>query len=277
MKSLRKPSVRVNNFVIVVFAFLILQGCSKEAPKTDYIAKVNDSYLTADHLSGMMDTSARNNFYKSEIIRNWINQELLYQQAVKEGITDDPKYKSIINDTKKNLAAALLLKSIYDKQELVYSMEDLVEFFLKHKEEFGLINDSYLLNIAEFSNEDKAVEFRDIVMENDWTKATDRLKGGTGLIYNKYRTLLAEQEISPLDVQRIVPELYPREVSIVFGDERSNYKIVQVLEKYSKGTIPPFELIKGKVENRFLAEEKDKFISQYINSLYKENDIKVKN
>lgn len=277
MKSLGKPSVRINNFALEVFVFLTLAGCSKDAPKTDYIAKVNDSYLTADQLSEMMDTSARNNFYKNEIIRNWINQELLYQQALKEGIGDDGKYKRIINDSKKNLAASLLLKNVYDKQELVYEMEDLIEFFLEHKEEFGLFNDSYLLNIAEFNSEDKAVEFRTFVMENSWVKAADRLKEDAGIVNNKYRILLAEKEISPLDIQRMVPELYPQEVSIVFGDEKSNFKVIQVLEKYNKGTIPPFELLKEKVESRYLAQEKDKFISQYIKNLYEENDIEVKN
>jgi len=277
MKSLRKPSVRINNLVVGVFVVLNLMGCSKDAPKTDYVAKVNDSYLTAGQLSEMMDTSDRHNFYKSEIIRNWINQELLYQQALKEDIVDEAEYNRIINDSKKNLASALLLKSIYEKHELVYEMEDLVEFFLKHKGEFGLFDDSYLLNIAEFNNEDKAVEFRAIVIENDWLKAANRLKEDAGIIDNKYRVLLAEQEISSLDVQRMVPELYPREISIVFGDEKSNYKIVQVLEKYNKGTIPPFELIKREVENRFLAQEKEKFITQYIKSLYEDNDIEVKN
>jgi hypothetical protein len=276
MKSLRKPSVRINN-LIGVFVALNLMGCSKDPPKTDYVAKVNDSYLTAGQLSEMMDTSDKHNFYKSEIIRNWINQELLYQQALKEDIVDRAEYNRIIKDSKKNLASALLLKNIYEKHELVYEMEDLVEFFLKHKAEFGLFDDSYLLNIAEFTNEDKAVEFRAIVIENDWLKAANQLKEDAGIIDNKYKVLLAEQEISSLDVQRVVPELYPREVSIVFGDEKSNYKIVQVLEKYNKGTIPPFELIKREVENRFLAQEKEKFITQYIKSLYEDNDIEVKN
>jgi hypothetical protein len=277
MKSLRKPSVRISSFIIGVFVLLTLTGCSKEAPKKDYIAKVNDTFLTTDQLSEMMDTSGRNNFYKNEIIRNWINQELLYQQALKEGIVDEIQYNRIIDDSKKSLAAALLLKNIYDKQELVYEMEDLVEFFLEHKEEFGLFNDSYLLNIAMFNSEDKAIEFRNLVMEGDWMKASDRLKEDTGIINNRQGILLAEREISPVDVQRMVPELFPREVSIVFGDDRSNYKIVQVLGKYSKGTIPPFELIKDKVESRFLAKEKDKFITRYIRNLYEENDIEVKN
>jgi hypothetical protein len=276
MKSLRKPSVRINN-LIGVFVALNLMSCSKDTPKADYVAKVNDSYLTAGQLSEMMDTSDKHNFYKSEIIRNWINQELLYQQALREDIVDEVEYNRIIKDSKKNLASALLLKNIYEKHELVYEMEDLVEFFLKHKAEFGLFDDSYLLNIAEFTNEDKAVEFRAIVIENDWLKAANQLKEDAGIIDNKYKVLLAEQEISSLDVQRVVPELYPREVSIVFGDKKSNYKIVQVLEKYNKGTIPPFELIKREVENRFLAQEKEKFITQYIKSLYEDNDIEVKN
>ena len=277
MKSLKELLTRINNFAVIIFALLSLPGCSKDTPKTDYIAKVNDSYLTTGQLSGMMDTSNKNNFYRSEIIRNWINQELLYQEALKEGIADEEEYNRIINDSKKALASALLLKNIYEKHELIYEMKDLENYFEKHKDEFGLFNQSYLLNLAEFANEDKAVQFRSFVIESDWSQAADHLKGDSEVIENKYRLLLTEQEINPLDVQRIVPELYPQEVSIVFGDKKSNYKIVQLLEKYDKGTIPPFELIKKDVENRFLAQEKEKFITQYIESLYEDNDIEVKN
>jgi hypothetical protein len=74
-----------------------------------------------------------------------------------------------------------------------------------------------------------------------------------------------------------VSELYPDEISIVINADTSRYLIIQVVDKYSGGTILPFNLIKEKVEKRFILKEKRKFINEYIKRLYANNDIEVKN
>jgi len=273
---LKKHLLKRNNLYMVLFTAVFIAGCGKEPDKKDYVARVNDSFLTKNDLDEMSDTSFRNNFYKSELIRNWIDKELLYQEAVNEGIIDEEEFKRIINNSQRELAGVLLLKQVSDQYEFVYSKDDLEKFYQLYNDEFKLTDDAYLLNIAEFSNEDEAIDFRNSVLQNEWQKVIESVKY-SDILKKQDNVLLSENEIYPLAVRNILQELNPQEFSIIINTDTTDYTIIQVIEKYTEGTIPPFELIKEKVEKRFVSLEKRKFINEYIKKLYAENDIEVKN
>ncbi len=67
-----------------MLAAVIYTGCGRQNPPKKYVAKVNDSYLTKDELLNLADTSKGIKQYKSEIIRDWINREVLYKEALKK-------------------------------------------------------------------------------------------------------------------------------------------------------------------------------------------------
>jgi len=276
IQNLKKHLWKRNNLHIFLLTTVLITGCSKEPDKKDYVARVNDSFLTKNDLDEMSDTSFGNNFYKSEIIRSWIDEELLYQQAVSEGIIDENEFKRIINNSQRELAGVLLLKQVSDKYEFDYNKDDLEKFYQLYNDEFKLTGDAYLLNIAEFSNEDEAIDFRNSVLQNEWQRVIESAKHND-ILKKQDNVLLGENEIYPLPVRNILQELYPQEISIVINTDTAKYTIIQVIEKYTEGTIPPFELIKEKVEKRFVSLEKRKFINEYIKKLYAENEIEVKN
>lgn len=275
IQNLKKHLWNRNNLYIVFFTAVVI-GCGKETDKKDYVARVNDSFLTKNDLEEISDTSFGNNFYRNEIIRNWIDEELLYQQAVNEGIIDDEEFIKIINNSRRELAGVLLLRQVSDQYEFDYDDDDLEKFYQLYNEEFKITGDAYLLNIVEFSKEEDAIDFRNSVLQDEWQKVieSDKFKD---VLKKQDNVLVNENEIYPLFTRDILQELYPREISIVINSDTTNYEIIQVLEKYPDGTIPPFELIKGKVEKRFVSLEKRKFINEYIKKLYAENEIEVKN
>ncbi|MEO8398629.1 MAG: peptidylprolyl isomerase [Ignavibacteriaceae bacterium] len=252
-------------------------GCSKEKPKVDYVAKVNDSYLTEDELSSIMNSPKGKNFYREEVIRNWINTELLYQEARSEGITKDENFTKIIEDSKKNLAVAKLLQKHYDDIESSVDTKEIETFFEEHKDEFKTTDNYYIINFISFTNEDKAVQFRSSALENDWDKSLKDFKSDPSINYENINWYLSEYEIEPISLLRIIKELNPNEISIVFADEQNKYIIVQLINKIDKGVIPPFNLISENVAKRFLAEKKAKGISEYVKELYSKNEIDVKN
>lgn len=287
IRNLKKHLNPENSRLLIFFTAVLLSGCGKEPPVADYAAKVNDSYLMENDLSEMIDTSYgvicssdgqdANNFYREEIIRNWIDKELLYQQAVKEKITDRNDFKKIIDNTNKTLAGTLLLQQISDGYNVVFNSDDLEKFYQSRKEEFRLIKNSYLLNVAGFSSEPEAIKFRSLVIQTDWETALSRSEKEALTFIQKTPILLEEDEIYPSTLKNFLPELYKHEVSIVLKSEPDIYTVAQILERYPEGTIPPFDLIKVKVESRYIAIEKQRFVSEYIKRIYSANDIEVKN
>ena len=82
MKKLSK--VINKKFGIILLSAVALTGCGKEEPKKDFIARVDESYLTKKELSADLDTAQLQESHKNEYIRNWVETELLYQEAIRE-------------------------------------------------------------------------------------------------------------------------------------------------------------------------------------------------
>jgi hypothetical protein len=268
--------LKTNNLIItLVSAATLFTGCGKETPQRDFIAKVNNTYLSKEDLQIMIDSVPGSNQFRSEIIRNWVNRECLYQQAVKEGILKSNEYQKIIEDSKKELAAAMMLKKFYEDKETSIDDKSLETYYVSHNDLFKLNNDAYLLDRINFTNEDKAIQFRTTVIESNWNKASNVFKKDASRII--LNTLVDEIEIHPAGLLRIVEELDPKEISIVVNTGDNNYSVVQLIEKYSKGTIPPLDVIKDRVSSIYISEKKEIQFSKYVEGLYSQNDIEIKN
>jgi hypothetical protein len=277
MMSLIRHLSRLKKISLMLIAASILTGCGKEQPKTEYVARVNDAYLTKKELASLIDTTMVNTLYKSEVLRNWINREILFQKAKKEGILLQDDYKGLIKNSGKELAGALLLDSYISSVTINFEQRDLINYFEANSNDFKLPDKTYLLNIIHFSDEDRAVEFRSLVIDSDWQKAMNVFYGDSAIISIESKLLLREQDVYSIKVLRVVKRLHPLEISIVISEREGYYTVVQVLEKYLKGSLPSFVLIKQDVERRFTAEKRKELMEKYMKDLYSKNEIEVIN
>jgi hypothetical protein len=235
MMSFKKHLVNKKKISLFYIAAILLLGCAEEMKEEDYVARVNDAYLSAS------------TFYKSEVIRNWINRELMFQKAVEEGILEEKKYKKLIKNTERELAAALLLNQYVSGQKISFELADLRSYFEENRDEFKLAKNAYLLNIIHFTDEDRAVEFRAGFLTNGWDSTLVNLENDSTIIDVWNKVLFNEQDIFPPTVLRVVKRLHPPEISIVISEGSGYYSIVQVLGKYIKGSLPPFDVIKDEI------------------------------
>lgn len=277
MINLKRHLSLLNKISLVLVAAAILTGCGKEQPKTEYVARVNDAYLTKKELASLIDTTSVNTLHKSEVIRNWINREILFQKAKKEGILQQDDYKGLIKNSGKELAGVLLLDSYISSVTINFEQRDLINYFEENSNDFKLRDKTYLLNIIHFSNEDRAVEFRSLVIDSDWKKAMNVFYGDSAIISLESKLLLREQDVYSIKVLRVVKRLHPLEISIVISEREGYYTVVQVLKKYLEGSLPSFALIKQDVERRFIAEKRKELMENYMKDLYSRNEIEVIN
>lgn len=269
--------LNLNNALILIFILLALNGCTKEKQNKKYVARVNNQYLTEQELDGMINKTSENHLYRSEIIRDWINREVLYQEAVKKGILNDEDFKNIIERSRKEIAASLLLKKVFLDQKNNVNEVMAMDFYKNNIDDFKTFYNAFLVNRVTFNNEEDASRFHSQALETNWDSALSVIRQDTSLISNESKKLLYEYEIQPVSLIKIIKELLPGEVSIVVKDEMGNYEITQLLQKFDKNTILPFDLVKSKVDERFLVRQKDSLINNYIKDLYSKNEIEVKN
>jgi hypothetical protein len=269
---LNKPLTKI----LFLFGVLIFAACSKEQKKDDFVARVNDSYLTREDFASLADTANLNSAQKEQVIKNWIYQEVLFQAADKEGITNREDYLNIVNKSSNELAAAMLIDDYVSKEKINYSDEDLIKYYESNKNYFRLNTDAYLINKVTFNNEDNAIKFRSLALDSEWKKAVSAFVNDSSLIINTVSDLVEESNIYPVQLSRIIKDFYLEEISIVITNKPGYYSIVQLLNKLGKESVPPFELIKAKVEKRFIAEKKKALVEEYLKNLYSQNEIEIK-
>lgn len=272
----KKHLKRINIVLIALLTATLIAGCQESSDKTDYVARVNDSYLSGSDLLEILDSANVDDNFKAEVIRNWILKELLYQEAISEGILNKRDFKSILEKSKKELAGSILLKNFSSNVTLDYQPREVEEYYTLNKREFNFRSNSFKLNIATFSNQNNAVQFRFLLLSSGWDEALSQHSDDATLLSVSDGIILSEQDIYPQKLARIVNGLRPPEISIVISDDAGYHTVAQVLNNFKKGTIPPFDIIKESVEERFIADKKKQLLDNYIDELYSKSDIEIK-
>lgn len=276
MSSKRHLSLK-SKIEFLIFAAIIISGCGEEQPESKYVARVNNVYLSEEELAQMVDTNSSGVLLKNEIIRNWINREILFQEAEKNGILEQSDYQRIMKNSGRELAGTFLMNKYVNGKTININQRDVLEFYKQQASEFKLTEDSYLLNIIHFSNQDRAVEFRSILLDSDWQKAMNLFNSNSTIISSKSKMLVNERDLYSQKVLRVVQRLLPPEISIVIAEQEGYYTVVQVLEKYPKGSLPPFEIVKQDVKKRYLEEKRKELLEAYLSDLYSNNEIEIIN
>jgi hypothetical protein len=252
-------------------------NCTKKVPPANYAARVNDSYLTSEEFASLLDTSNGSKQYKSEIIHNWVNSEVLYLEAKKEGILKKAEFNRIMDESKINLAGSLLIQKYLENAKLHIDSSDVFHYYIENRDQFKVFGNSYIINRVDFSNEDRAVRFRSTVLEVGWNPALKIYLNDSSLTNYQVNKLINEPDVHPVSLLRVLNELYPKEVSIVIPNDTGGYIVVQLLNTLQMGTIPPFNVIRNEVQNRYLAKKRVDLLKSFMQHLYEEYDIEIKN
>lgn len=276
MKSLQKL-LKKNNILIALITAAFLMSCGEEKPKANYIARVNNSYLSEKEFEKLANSSTLKGKFREEIIRQWIEKEMLFQQAISEDITDDPQYKMIIENSRKELAASFLLKKIVDDTSIKFESEDLEKYYQKYNSHFTARQKIFLINKIEFENEEQAIQFRTAAVESDWSKSLNAFSSDSVFLSSSSDVLLTESDFFSAAAARIANGLLANEISIVFKNQNQHYEIIQLIQKFESGDLLPFQVVRKDVETAFIEDKSKDVIDAYLKDLYSKYKIEIKN
>ncbi|PKL82377.1 MAG: hypothetical protein CVV24_10345 [Ignavibacteriae bacterium HGW-Ignavibacteriae-3] len=260
----------------VVFVSLGIAACSKEKKSDKYVVKINDAVLTEDQIQA----SLAENFYRGktriEFINNWIEKEILYQEAVKEGILNESEFTSILARSQKELAAGLFIKKILEKEKSEPSEDEIIKYYENYRDDFKLTDDVFKLNSVYFNDFNAAVKFRDHALESSWKNSFNMLKNDPALIASESAQVYYKYQIQPVSLLRTVINLEKDEISVVIEPEPLKYAVFQLIEKYSRETLPPMELVRDDVKNRLSILKKNEIIKLYLDKLIADHNLEIK-
>lgn len=268
-KLLKISNLLTGLLIVTIF------GCGEKSDSKEFIARVNDSYLTNDDLAEM-DSLYEKGFSRTELIKRWVDKELLFQEAVKMNIDKQEEYNRIIDNSRRELASSMALNYYLDERIAKPSTAELEEFYESHKNEFKLENNFYTFNRATFNNELAAIKFRTKLLETDWEDATDYYSKDSSLVEFRKNIGLFKNEIYPIQLLNIIQVLYPGEISIVIEENPAKFSVVQSLQYFLNGSNAPFDVMRNKIEARFLASKREQYIAEFLQQLHSKNEIEIR-
>jgi peptidyl-prolyl cis-trans isomerase C len=123
----------------VVFVLSSLPGCKEEAPKGEVLAVVNDAVLTLEEFHSEIPLEyvvGLTPDQKMGFVDRWINTELVYQEALRQGLDREEEIAARLAQVRKELLAnEFLTREMSAKANI--SEEDIRRYFAEHEDEFN--------------------------------------------------------------------------------------------------------------------------------------------
>jgi len=267
--------MRGNCIFFLVLVYLIT-NCTK--PKVDekkVIVSIGSSELTLAMLKKEIPASLQTAVTKDQInsyVQQWIDTELIYQNALKLGMDLNQDFRYELEKAKKELLVRRYLNRILD-EDVKVEEEDIQKYYEENKENFAIAGDEIkTLHILVTTKAEANAVHRRIAGGEDFIEVAKEVS----LDYAKHKRI----ELDFFSRNDIVPEIANKVFRIRVGGLSSplqsdfGYHIFKILEKRQKGTYKEFDEVKMDIVNRLSSNEKSQQYKSLLIDL--RNKIRVK-
>jgi len=267
----------------IVFPLLwIATSCQTKHDDTgEYIARVDDKYLTTHKISEVVDTNAVQSDYQiREYVSRWVNSELLYKEAQRRGYDRDEKLNRMLEDIKRELAVNLLLENdIYAAKNIRVTQNEMMRYYNTHKKDFQLREDVININYLLTKDKGTANEFRRRIIEGmSWSQALHKLSADTTYARNvllsdtvKY---FKQSDLYPPELWKAAFSLTPGGISVPVTSTAGFY-LVTVNTIQHAGEIADFDYAVNEVKERLIIEKKRTMLDDLLKELRKKHKVEI--
>lgn len=270
--NLRYVTKNSNGCLLAMSLLLLCWNCKVPEEQQPVIATVGDEHLSLSEVIDEIPPHMRPRVNSSDIkeyVLRWVNNEVLYQEALGRKIDQNPDLKKQFERVKKELIINSLIQQTLNNQ-VVVSDEEVKAYYDSNQEEFTLSEDmvhAYHILVqtkgaanAIRSRLKKGESFEEIAKES----SSDSLNGGSwDLGY------FSKSEIIP-EISKVVFNIPNGNYSFPIKSE-FGYHIVKVLDKIKKGDTRKLAQVQEEIRRkltelkrqanyqRFLLQTKSKF------------------
>lgn len=240
----------------------ILISCGTNAPEENYLARVNNTYLTTDDLEVLSRLSPDGTIPEGQLesfVNSWIETELLAQQSLKYNLDENPDLQSRLESYRKKLLADMYIRHhIY--RNVTVSEADIREYYQENKQLFMRENDAADVTHYFSANEDTAMQVYDILRNGSPEEKQ--------LLYERNRP-----ETKIITRNDVIPEIG----NTVFGTQAMGvlnpiesdrgFHIIRVKQRFKAGSYKPVNMVRDEIRERLLISSQKDHYYQVLDSL----------
>jgi len=262
--------IKSGSLAASAFFLFFMWACSENSePPEGFVAQVNNEYLLNAELDysipvGMDKESSFS--LKKNVITRWINREIFFQTAKKEGLILSDKDKYQVDQFYKTL---LVQKFIDQKLNKVYriSDKDIEDYYQEHREEFKRAADEVHIVHLLLEHRDRAI-FNEISQSKSLQEIIEKHyfnEKSTSLMPNKDLSFIALNSL-PESFVKTLRRMKTGEISAPIKTE-FGYHFLQLFAKAKAGSYRDLELIKKHIKLRLIRDKREKDKKALLESL----------
>lgn len=259
--------------VTSVVLWLIIIQCNS-SKQENVVARVGKSTLTLEELKENLPDAYSEQITKDQninYVKQWIDRELLFQEAVNQKIDKDPIIKKRLEKMKEDLLAAELLNR-YSMQIHPDSIND------------SIVNKYYKKNLSQFVREKESVKYIDIAIDDSkkaWEVYSTLSKDNFVTLASKYsKTPTFDSsnipytaiENIPAEIRQSISSLHINSISTPIKT-LDGYHIINIIDIREKGELCSFSEVRGEIINQLVTINKKILIEKLLSDLRIKNSV----
>ena len=261
-KLTNRRKIRAASLIFLSSLFLI--ACEeKQLPPGKTVASVDNVRLSERELNEIMNAHAASSGEKKQIVNNWIEEQVYYNEAKEKGLLDKPDAKVLADENLKQIAKALLIDEFIRTRDFTVTDEEARKYYEEHGGEFLAGNNALILDFAELNDLQQALKFRELAIRKNWQTAVSVLNARTER--NKF---LFENELTPPEAMRSAKYLPENEISPVIKNFDGKFFVFRITKRIDKGEILPFDAVGEKIRKRLEMEKKAAMFKEYKEEIF---------
>ncbi|MFC1694442.1 peptidylprolyl isomerase [Candidatus Latescibacterota bacterium] len=274
--------VRYKGLAVLIVISVLSASCftsqdTRENNEISYVS-VDNSFLTESEFKSLVPSEFYDKLtpeHKKAIMNEWINEELLYQEALRLGIDRETEIARMLEKSKRDFISNELLERELATVELP-GEDQLKQYFEEHNDYFMLQSNEYQVRYALLDNYKDAMKFWNNVkngasfseLAKTESKDPSSKSGGELGIVN-------EESIEPAIWSALVntyEKLGLRKISDTFP-VIDGFGLIIIDKIYEKGSVKPFEAVRDQLMDFYIAEESEKAKNDLLEKLKSHSEI----
>jgi hypothetical protein len=272
--------LRHSNF-IVACCLVLLAGCGGKSGSQQPVARLDGQTLTLDEVIARLDsTRGMTQAQVAEYARRWVNDEMLYREAVRRGLHDDETIRTQLEQTRRQLAInALLQQEVFTPRSLDAAPEEISQYYASHLKEFTLSTDVGLLSYVMFRDRDAANAFRaNVLRGTPWSEALRQTLADpqaasafVGRIDSAYYT---SSTLLPVELWRVAAAATKPEPSFPVHINDGFY-ILSLWKMTRQGQVADRDYVEHEIRTRLAVERRRNAYNALVENLRSKHTVEV--
>ena len=260
---------------------LLYIGCGRRDSSQQPLARIDDRTLTLEDVRARLDSSRGVTAAQvGEYARRWINDEILYREAVRRGLDNTEHARTQLEEIRRQLAInALLQEEIYSDKLQQSTTEEVSQYYSAHSKEFTLSADVSLVSYVLFRDRDAANAFRTTVLKGTpWRQAIGQVLADpqqfSQIVARIDSSYYSQNTLLPAELWRVAVASEKPEPSFPIRTNEGSY--ILIVWKFGRqGQIADLAYVEKDIRSRLTIERRRRTFTTLIETLRSKHAVEL--